>query len=547
METPFQHKNDHPFTFNGQFVYRWSAQDWQNMGQRFHALHMALIPFGPFRGRVVAWAYNVPGNPTGIPSGVIFWSIFDPSAAPTDPSREMNFRLVIPPTGGRPNDIACAGHTWRPDARLLVTGGTEKYAVPPNSPDIYGAKLGYVFDPTVDPLLNVAQGAAPGAEMWTRLTPDMQRKRWYPTGTLGAEFGLNDSWFLSSGGHLDDTQNPIVQDDYELWRPAAGWQNVAYPGPSVALPGVLSELWAYPRMHLLSNQHVFVAGMFRGPPHRASSLPMPYTASAWTAKGVTTQYREYGTSVLHPNIDDRHTDAVMIVGGLDGNGVTATTALCKGTAAASGSFDATPQGYDWKALPSLNHARSYLNAVLLPDATVLAIGGADGLHGSPGTQPVLQIERYRAGAWGGQVSLASARLYHQTALLLPDARVLVAGGELRTWDYEVFRPTYLHACAPRPQWLTDPPDDVTYNYQYEVDVDIDAGGTVEKVVFQRPGSVTHHFDQDQRYVQVDTEAGSKRVAFVVPNDRELLPPGFWMVFLVSNADVPSDARWVRVQ
>lgn len=69
------------------------------------------------------------------------------------------------------------------------------------------------------------------------------------------------------------------------------------------------------------------------------------------------------------------------------------------------------------------------------------------------------------------------------------------------------------------------------------------GGTVQKVVLMRPGSVTHHFDSDQRYVQMPTTAGSSTVQFTPPADRNLAQPGYYMIVLVSNLNQPSEARW----
>ncbi len=275
---PFNHKNDNPTTVNGQFVYRWSSLDWQNMGQRFHALHMALISFGPFRGWIVAWSYNVPSG-TLIPSGYIFWSLIDPTRSATDPAREMNFKRFFDPTAGRANDIACSGHTWLPDGRLFVVGGTERYQ--DQTTHVLGAKLSYLFNPNTPPLLNYPQ-FPPGHEMWVSAGV-MQRKRWYPTGTVGEEFAIANPWVAALGGQIDDTQNPVVQDNYELWRPSGGWNNVNYNGPSVS--GAGSHLWAYPRTHFLSDLSIFVAGMFYGPRSGLLPLPLPTCLECGRRKG----------------------------------------------------------------------------------------------------------------------------------------------------------------------------------------------------------------------------------------------------------------------
>ncbi|MFQ5427073.1 MAG: galactose oxidase early set domain-containing protein, partial [Gaiellales bacterium] len=73
----------------------------------------------------------------------------------------------------------------------------------------------------------------------------------------------------------------------------------------------------------------------------------------------------------------------------------------------------------------------------------------------------------------------------------------------------------------------------------------------------RPGSVTHHFDTDQRYVELEIqEEGQNHIMFftppsppsaAAPTDSNAAPEGWYMMFLVTNAGVPSVAHWVNLQ
>jgi hypothetical protein len=75
-----------------------------------------------------------------------------------------------------------------------------------------------------------------------------------------------------------------------------------------------------------------------------------------------------------------------------------------------------------------------------------------------------------------------------------------------------------------------------------------AGHSVERAVLVTPAAVTHHTDYNQRYVQLVTEAVSfDHVDVRAPAQRNLVPPGYYMLFLVSAAGVPSQASWVQVQ
>jgi hypothetical protein len=77
---------------------------------------------------------------------------------------------------------------------------------------------------------------------------------------------------------------------------------------------------------------------------------------------------------------------------------------------------------------SLREPRYWANTVALPNGEILMVGGAS----------VLQLEEYAVkyaeiwspltGQWRVAASAEKSRLYHSTALLLPDATVLVGGG-----------------------------------------------------------------------------------------------------------------------
>ena len=83
---------------------------------------------------------------------------------------------------------------------------------------------------------------------------------------------------------------------------------------------------------------------------------------------------------------------------------------------------ATP--FEWEYTGSLNDARFHHTSTLLPDGRVLAAGGEQG-HG-----PLASAELYdpTTGTWSDTRSLKTARDSH-TATLLPNGMVLVAGGK----------------------------------------------------------------------------------------------------------------------
>jgi hypothetical protein len=108
---------------------------------------------------------------------------------------------------------------------------------------------------------------------------------------------------------------------------------------------------------------------------------------------------------------------------------------------------------------------------------------------------------------------------------------------------EIYRPPYLFR-GPRPA-IQDAPAQVGYGQ--EAAIRSPQAGQVEEVALIHPASTTHCLTTDQRYVGLPIsgrDADTLRVA--IPDNPHLLPPGYYMLFLVSREGVPSEARFVRV-
>jgi hypothetical protein len=82
---------------------------------------------------------------------------------------------------------------------------------------------------------------------------------------------------------------------------------------------------------------------------------------------------------------------------------------------------------DWALTGPLQIGREGHTATLLPDGRVLAIGAGGNATASPAEA---SIEAYDpvAGTWQALISMRPPRRGH-TATLLPDGRVLIAGGD----------------------------------------------------------------------------------------------------------------------
>jgi len=58
--------------------------------------------------------------------------------------------------------------------------------------------------------------------------------------------------------------------------------------------------------------------------------------------------------------------------------------------------------------------------------------------------------------------------------------------------------------------------------------------------------VTHSFDQNQRFLNLGFQPGDGSLTVQAPADANLAPPGYYMLFLVNSAGVPSVAAFVRL-
>jgi hypothetical protein len=223
---------------------------------------------------------------------------------------------------------------------------------------------------------------------------------------------------------------------------------------------------------------------------------------------------------------------------------------------------------NWRPTQSMKHARYYAYPVLLPNRTVLIIGGRGGHkeHAKGRVHPATQTEgewqpppqdplavrepelfNPANETWMTLAPMACDRLYHASALLLPDGRVLTAGSNpmsgLNELRIEIYHPPYLFQ-GPRPE-IESVPNHVSYGQLLEIGTK--EASEIEEVVLIRPGVTTHCVDTDQRHVElaIQNRTGGK-LAVTIPMNPNLLPPGYYMLFILSRG-IPSRAKFVQIQ
>jgi hypothetical protein len=199
-----------------------------------------------------------------------------------------------------------------------------------------------------------------------------------------------------------------------------------------------------------------------------------------------------------------------------------------------------------------------MNATILADGEVLVTHGTSGPGFNDITSPVLEAELWNPAteAWTTMARESVGRTYHSTALLLPDARVLSSGsGEGQGISFEasqrsaqIYSPPYLYdsdgTLAPRPR-ITAAPS--TLGYGQTVTVETADAGAVRRGTLIRLSSVTHAFNQSQLIYPLSfTATGATTLQAAGPANHNVAPPGPYMLFLINDRGVPSQAKLLTI-
>ena len=402
-------------------------------------------------------------------------------------------------------NLFCSGYAQLADGKLFIAGGH----VSVNN----GLKDATLWDPTT----NTAQ----------RL-PDLANARWYPTVTT-----------LSDGRVMVFSGDNIQADDSPPGNPLSF---VSHTLPEVYNPntnsytqltGARVDTPLYPLMFAAPDGRVFQAG-----PDRQTHF-------------VTTSGT--GAVVNGPlNPIEPHSAAMYVPGKIVTSGTWSDPSFENRTVTGRTTvIDLNQPNPTWRETAPMAFPRSYHTLTNLPDGSVIATGGLTSSDGYKLQNAVLPAEIWDPATetWSTMAAQANGRGYHSTALLLPDGRVLVAGGGqlpgypvTNQTNAQIFSPPYLFK-GPRPG-ITSAPQTVQFASKFIVGTANPDG--ISKVSLVRLGDDTHAFDQNQRFVPLTFRSVGGNLEVDSPANPNLAPPGYYMLFIVDQVGVPSVSTMVRL-
>lgn len=390
-------------------------------------------------------------------------------------------------------NLFCSSHAFLPDGRLLVAGGHD-------TTDGDGIPDTFIFDSSNN--------------SWTQTNLPMDAGRWYPSAlTLG-----NGEIVVVHG--VDTGGSFLIP---EVWQTNSG-------GDWRSLSNASLDVNALPYMHLAPNGKVFVSGSLSTTRYLDTSGTGAWTTVATRIGGN----RDYGASVMYD------VGKVVIMGG----GTPVSTAEV---------IDLNQTTPAWSSVGSMANARRQLNATVLPDGKVLVTGGANAGADTNPANAVYAAEMWNPGTgnFSTMASAATPRLYHSTAILLPDGRVISAGGGRPGNEYksaEIYSPPYLFTngggAATRP--TIDSHLSKGVRPGQTIFVTTPDAANISDVTLVALSSVTHSRNFNQRFNRLSFTQSMGGLSVTLPSSSNSCPPGVYMLFILNSNGVPAIAKFINV-
>ncbi|KAK9164402.1 hypothetical protein Syun_005304 [Stephania yunnanensis] len=438
-------------------------------------------------------------------------------------------------------DVWCSSGAVSPDGRLIQTGGFND-----------GERAVRIFRPCA------------GCD-WEEIQLGLAVRRWYATNHI-----LPNGQVIIIGGRR--------QFNYEFY-PKSVQENTVFPLQLLAQTNDRNEENnLYPFVHLNVDDTLFIFAN-----NRAVLLDYKKNIVVKTFPpipgGDPRNYPSTGSSVLLPlkNLQQPGIEAEVLIcgGGPRGSFSQAKAGVFVKALSSCGRIKITEQNPQW-LMETMPLARVMGDMVLLPNGNVLIINGAgSGTAGwEYGRDPVLSPVIYRPDSPLGlrfevQSPSTIPRLYHSTAVLLRDGRVLVGGSNPHVFynftnviyptelSLEAFSPSYLDPknVNLRPK-IISPASQLKVLYGQKVAVRFSvlaAKLSAVSVTMVAPSFTTHSFSMNQRLLVLDVvgrlvrlSMNTYEVEVMTPSTGVIAPAGYYLLYVV-HQEIPSDGIWVQIQ
>lgn len=465
-------------------------------GKWSNPIALSIVPVAAANlpnGKLLLWSSHDRFSFGG--GGKTYTTLFDPS------TNQATERLVSE-TG---HDMFCPGTANLADGRILVNGGVNSAQT-----SIYNSVT----------------------EQWS-IAQTMNTGRGYQADTVlsnGDVFTLGGSW--SGGRGLKDG---------EVWNAASGWRRT----PPIAATAILTDdpqgifradnhAWLFS----VTNQQVFHAG---------PSKQMNWFDTNGDGSSAPAGNRGADDHSMNGNAVMYDVGKIMKIGG--------APAYQSSNATTSAYVIDINNGVNVSQIPSLAYARAYNSSVVLPNGQVVVFGGQAYPQPFTDSQPALAAELWNptSNTFTTLASMNIPRTYHSLALLIPDGRIFVGGGGLcggcttNHADAEIFTPPYLlnadGSNAVRPT-IRQAPTSVGYGPR----ITVNTNAAISNFALVRLSSITHTVNNDQRRIPLTFARTGTTNSYTVniPISSGVAIPGYYMLFAMNNAGVPSRAKIIKV-
>jgi hypothetical protein len=454
-------------------------------------------------GKVLFWAYDPAHyeDPDNSNIGVSY--LWDPA------TRQGSF---VP----TPENIWCAGQTILADGRVFIAGGNLRFP-DPHAPEgergYKGDASTYIYNPVTSSFIKQLE---------------MSHGRWYPTVTQ-----LPDNSAIISSGY-DETGSEHINPVVERFVPSAGMNGVGQ------LAAINSKKTAgfYPFQYVLPSGAMLQAG-----PNRANAALLE--PGSWTWSPLPRMLYDHegdGNGIVYTDASVQPPRQVIMIAG--GKYLPSNNEWLDGYNPAGG----------WHDYPKWNIQRHNANTIILPDGKLLTVGGNTISSNYGGT--VFSAELFSGpaidtgGAWIEVAPHSIPAAYHSSAILLPDATVLLSEDD-RTRGAEaagrhrlqIYSPPYLFRGA-RP--ALQAPIELARGQTFDISATVAANRFIASAVLVAPGAVTHGNDMHQRFIKLPLATQGAALTATVPASGALVPPGYYLLFVVDSEGVPSIGQFVHI-